>query len=103
MVKMIATANRKECGFVALYALKCKTHLEITLGLIKLITQQVPILSQLDTREIVMTLREQGTTWGSLVRADSEEQAKQKADKLILEGKSQNPQLARGCDLQRSL
>ncbi|MEO0334803.1 MAG: glutamine-hydrolyzing carbamoyl-phosphate synthase small subunit [Pseudomonadota bacterium] len=57
----------------------------------KLITQQVPILSQLDTREIVLTLREQGTTWGALVQADSQEQAIQKAQKLIEEGKGQNP------------
>ncbi|NQY99618.1 MAG: glutamine-hydrolyzing carbamoyl-phosphate synthase small subunit [Bdellovibrionales bacterium] len=57
----------------------------------KLISQQVPILSQLDTREIVLTLREQGTTWGALLSAESEEQAVQKASSLISKGKGQNP------------
>lgn len=43
----------------------------------------IPILSDLDTREIVLRLREKGTPWGALVKAGSENEAREVAAKLI--------------------
>lgn len=43
----------------------------------------VPILTELDTREVTLTLREQGTTWGAIVNATTENEAKEKAIALI--------------------
>jgi carbamoyl-phosphate synthase small subunit len=47
----------------------------------------VPILTDFDTRKLVLRLREEGTPWGALVRADSEEGAISKAKCLIAEAK----------------
>lgn len=44
---------------------------------------KVGMLSGLDTREIVLSLREQGTQWGAVLPATSESEAKQKAIQLI--------------------
>lgn len=46
---------------------------------------QVPVLTDIDTRSIVLTLREQGTTWGALIQADSPDDAKGEATKLLKE------------------
>lgn len=43
---------------------------------------KIPILKELDTRELVLKLRE-GTVWGAIVNADDEAQAKKKALELI--------------------
>lgn len=43
----------------------------------------IPILSDLDTREIVLRLRDQGTPWGAIVQAESEDQARTLAKPLI--------------------
>ena len=43
----------------------------------------IPMLSDLDTREIVMRLRDLGTPWGALVKADNETEAKKLAAELI--------------------
>lgn len=43
----------------------------------------IPILTDLDTREIVLRLREGGTPWGAIVRADTEAQAIELANPLI--------------------
>lgn len=48
----------------------------------------IPILTDLDTREIVLRLRELGTPWGALVDADSSTEAFGKA-KLLIEAKRQ--------------
>ena len=56
----------------------------------KLISQQVPVMSEINTRELVLTLREQGTTWGALVNAETEAEAVEKAKSLIEQGKSQD-------------
>jgi carbamoyl-phosphate synthase small subunit len=43
----------------------------------------IPILSDLDTREIVMRLRDQGTPWGAIVKAENPELARAAARPLI--------------------
>ncbi|MGE0762507.1 MAG: glutamine-hydrolyzing carbamoyl-phosphate synthase small subunit [Bdellovibrionales bacterium] len=47
----------------------------------------VPILTDLDTRALVLRLRDQGTPWGALVQADNESVAKKKAQDLIRQSK----------------
>ena len=48
-----------------------------------LIENKIPILTEVDTRRLVIKLRSQGTPWGAIVRAESEDQAKAKASALI--------------------
>jgi len=43
----------------------------------------IPILSDLDTREIVMRLRDQGTPWGAIVKAETPDLARAAAKPLI--------------------
>lgn len=43
----------------------------------------IPILSEIDTRQLVFQLREGGTPWGALVKANSVEVARSKAKDLI--------------------
>lgn len=43
----------------------------------------IPIVSRLDTRNLVLRLRSGGTPWGALVKADSEDSARKKAKALI--------------------
>lgn len=42
----------------------------------RLVANQVPVLTQIDTRKLVLTLREKGTSWGAIVAATNEEEAK---------------------------
>lgn len=49
-----------------------------------LLDEGVPILTGLDTRQIVLHLRNAGTPWGALVAADSEVDARARAAPLIL-------------------
>ncbi|MGE3681635.1 MAG: glutamine-hydrolyzing carbamoyl-phosphate synthase small subunit [Bdellovibrionales bacterium] len=51
----------------------------------KLARAGVPILSDVNTRDLVLKLRDQGTMWGALVRADSPEGALPRARQLIAE------------------
>jgi carbamoyl-phosphate synthase small subunit len=46
---------------------------------------KIPLVTELDTRELVLRLRSGGTPWGALVQAASEEEAKKKATALIAE------------------
>lgn len=48
---------------------------------------KIPLLSDLDTRSLVMRLRSGGTPWGALVCASSESEAREKARELIAEKK----------------
>ena len=48
----------------------------------------VPILSDVDTRRLVMHLRSGGTQWGALIAAELPEIAAQKAQRLIAEKKN---------------
>lgn len=43
----------------------------------------IPLLTELDTRNLVLRLRQGGTPWGALVNAGSEDEAKKKAQVLI--------------------
>ena len=54
-----------------------------------LIANQVPILTEVDTRRLVLKLRSQGTPWGALVQAASSQQALTKALDLIKKQKNQ--------------
>lgn len=49
---------------------------------------EVPVLSDLDTREIVLRLREQGTPWGAVVKAETKEIALKRAQELIAQKKT---------------
>ncbi|MFN3455840.1 MAG: glutamine-hydrolyzing carbamoyl-phosphate synthase small subunit [Pseudobdellovibrio sp.] len=49
----------------------------------RLMDHKVPILTEVDTRSLVLKLREQGTPWGALVKASSENEAREKAMELI--------------------
>lgn len=51
----------------------------------------IPILSELDTRQIVMRLRSSGTPWGALVPAGSVDEARQLAAELIEKKKAMDP------------
>ncbi len=59
-----------------------------SLWLKRLIDAKIPVIDQLDTRKITLLLRELGTTWGALVKAESEAEAKIKAKALIQERQS---------------
>src|SRR5262245_33368511 len=48
----------------------------------------VPILADVNTRKLVLQLREKGTQWGALVKAETAEAAAAKAPKLIADKKS---------------
>lgn len=54
-------------------------------------TAGIPVLTDLDTRRIVLRLRDLGTPWGALVRADDEDQARRQALSLIQEKKQIDP------------
>lgn len=55
--------------------------------LYRLRQQEVPCLSDLDTRALTLRLREGGTPWGAIVKADSVEAAKARASSLIAESR----------------
>lgn len=48
-----------------------------------LIKNKIPVLTEVDTRSLVIVLRSQGTPWGALVSADTIEQARARAFDLI--------------------
>ncbi|MCB0369690.1 MAG: glutamine-hydrolyzing carbamoyl-phosphate synthase small subunit [Bdellovibrionales bacterium] len=49
----------------------------------QLADQNIPILTEIDTRLLTLRLREKGTPWGAIVVASSEERAFEKAQQLI--------------------
>lgn len=53
----------------------------------RLLDAGIPVMSELDTRKIVLRLRDFGTPWGALVAATSTDEAKQTAARLIREKK----------------
>ncbi len=53
----------------------------------RLAKAQVPVVSEIDTRNLVMRLRSGGTPWGAVVQASSETQARGIAQTLIEEKK----------------
>lgn len=52
--------------------------------------QGVPVVDEVDTRRLVLQLREKGTMWGALLPAKSEEEAQSQAKELIRLGKEQD-------------
>jgi len=48
-----------------------------------LIENKIPVMTEVDTRRLVIKLRSQGTPWGAIVQADSVEAAQKKALALI--------------------
>ena len=53
----------------------------------RLTDNKIPLVSEIDTRELAMRLRSGGTPWGALVHATDEAQAKMKAESLIAKKK----------------
>ncbi len=53
----------------------------------RLVENDIPILTEVDTRTLTIHLRNQGTPWGALVTAVDEKNAVNKAMKLIFEAK----------------
>lgn len=53
----------------------------------RLIESGIPLVSELDTRSLVLRLRQGGTPWGALVQAATRDQAVIKAQSLITEKK----------------
>lgn len=53
----------------------------------KLHENNIPSIDQVDTRRLILRLREGGTPWGALVKADSEEEAKKIAQPLVEQAK----------------
>lgn len=56
----------------------------------RLVHKQVPLLSEVDTRSLTLTLRQKGTTWGGLVEASSPEEARKEASALIAQAKDKD-------------
>lgn len=48
----------------------------------------VPVLSDIDTREVVLKLREIGTPWGAIVKAENKADALKRARELIVQKKT---------------
>lgn len=55
-----------------------------------LLDHQVPVLSEVDTRALVMELRSHGTPWGAIVKTDDPNEARSVSQKLIAKRKSQD-------------
>lgn len=53
----------------------------------RLMDHKVPILTDVDTRTLVIALRKQGTPWGALVQAANESAAKERAQIMIASAK----------------
>ncbi|MEN0058192.1 MAG: glutamine-hydrolyzing carbamoyl-phosphate synthase small subunit [Bdellovibrio sp.] len=53
----------------------------------RLLDNKIPLLTEIDTRQLALHLRQGGTPWGALVSASSPEEAKKKGLELIAEKK----------------
>jgi carbamoyl-phosphate synthase small subunit len=56
-----------------------------------LVDHGIPALSQVDTRRLVLHLRDHGTPWGAMVTAETEGAAKEKSKALIAKAKDVDP------------
>lgn len=68
----------------------------------RLVEHQVPVLTNVDTRKLVLKLREQGTPWGALVCAADQNEAQIKATKLIQETKKIDPDWVYLCSRKKT-
>ncbi len=66
-----------------------------------LIQHQIPIITEVDTRRLVMTLRSLGTPWGAMVTAENVSEAQQKALQLIAKQKNQESDWVYLCSRQK--
>jgi carbamoyl-phosphate synthase small subunit len=66
-----------------------------------LIKNKIPILTEVDTRSLVIKLRSQGTPWGALVAASTKEEALKKAQILIQEQKKLDTDWVHLCSRQK--
>lgn len=53
----------------------------------RLMDNKVPIMTEVDTRKLVLELRKQGTPWGAVVQAENENAAHEKAKTMIAKAK----------------
>ena len=75
-------------GFVSL---EIQSSARDSSWLTRLAERDVSVLTGLDTRKIVLRLREVGTPWGALVRAETQDDARKVAKGLIEEKKGGDP------------
>ncbi|OFZ30361.1 MAG: carbamoyl phosphate synthase small subunit [Bdellovibrionales bacterium RIFCSPHIGHO2_01_FULL_40_29] len=66
-----------------------------------LIENQVPVMTEVDTRRLVLKLRNQGTPWGAIVQAPTSELAKTKAFALIEKQKNIESDWVHLCSRQK--
>jgi len=71
-------------GFVCVQIQNSKNH---HAWVDRLVQNNVPIMTEVDTRKLVLQLRNQGTPWGAIVQAADEQQALLKAKKVIDEAR----------------
>ena len=67
-----------------------------------LIDNQIPVLTEVDTRNLVLKLRNQGTPWGAIVKAENGTLAIEKAFILIDKQKSINADWVHQCSRQKA-
>ena len=67
-----------------------------------LIENNVPILTEVDTRKLVVKLRSQGTPWGAIVQAADASAAKEKAMQLIKKQKVMDSDRVHLCSRKKS-
>lgn len=53
----------------------------------RLLHKQIPVLTEIDTRSLILRLRDEGTVWGAMVNAESKEEAFSEAKNLISQSK----------------
>src|SRR3989344_2039565 len=66
-----------------------------------LIENKVPILTEVDTRRLVIKLRSSGTPWGAIVTAATSEEAQQKAKALIEKQKNMDSDWVHLCSRKK--
>lgn len=67
----------------------------------RLTENQIPIMTEVDTRKLVIKLRSQGTPWGALVRAATTEEAVEKSKVLIAKQKNLDSDWVHLCSRQQ--
>ncbi|MCB0342976.1 MAG: glutamine-hydrolyzing carbamoyl-phosphate synthase small subunit [Pseudobdellovibrionaceae bacterium] len=72
-------------GFVAL---EIQSSARSSDWLSRLDENNIPVVTELDTRRLVLHLRDHGTVWGALVKANTSDEALSRARQLISEGKA---------------
>jgi len=71
----------------ALVCLEMQNSLKNTSWRDKLLSSGIPILSEVDTRSLVLCLRKKGTLWGAVVKESHWQKAQKKASHFIVAGR----------------